>query len=99
MPFGERSQYLAYFKGYLSRLIEKVIRPRFSGDEKAILEWKKKIQDVFNKEVLQKDFDEFQFYSGSSMDPDGIIVLAIYENGAQNPTFLVWKDGLKEEKY
>ncbi|CAF1034566.1 unnamed protein product [Adineta steineri] len=50
------------------------------------------------KEILSK-FDEYTFYLGEKMDPDGMIVLQYYREDGSTPIFIYFKDGLREEKY
>ena len=41
-------------------------------------------------------FDEYQFYMGESMDPDGMHILVEWEG--ETPYFYFFKDGLIDEK-
>ncbi|CAF0992284.1 unnamed protein product [Adineta steineri] len=50
------------------------------------------------KEILSK-FDEYTFYLGEKMDPDGMVVLQYYREDGSTPIFIYFKDGLREEKY
>lgn len=50
------------------------------------------------KEILTK-FDDYRFYLGESMNIDGMIVLQYYKEDGLTPIFILFKDGLKEEKY
>ena len=50
------------------------------------------------KEILGK-FDEYRFYLGESMNIDGMIALQYYREDGLTPVFILFKDGLKEEKY
>ena len=49
------------------------------------------------KELLGK-FDELQFFTGENGDLEGSMAYAYYKEGATDPTFLYFKDGLKEVK-
>lgn len=49
----------------------------------------------FCKWILSK-YDDMQFYTSSSMDPDGSMAFAFYED--VDPVFVYIKAGLKEEK-
>jgi hypothetical protein len=51
----------------------------------------------FCKWLLSK-YDDLQFYSSSTMDPEGSMVFSYYKEGAVNPTFVYIAGGLKEEK-
>ncbi len=50
------------------------------------------------KEILNK-FDEYRFYLGESMNVDGLVVLQYYREDGLTPVFILFKDGLREEKY
>lgn len=39
---------------------------------------------------------EYQFFTGETMNPDGMVVLSLYEG--ESPVFYFFKDGLIEEK-
>ncbi|XP_013383558.1 translationally-controlled tumor protein homolog [Lingula anatina] len=47
-----------------------------------------------------KRFKDLEFYTGNSMDPDGMVVLKEYidKDGEEVPVFYFFKDGLSEEK-
>ena len=46
-----------------------------------------------------KNFDEYRFYTGERMDPDGMVILSGYREDQITPYFLFFKDGLEEEKF
>lgn len=48
------------------------------------------------KDVLSR-FKELQFFTGESMDCDGIIALMEYRDGV--PVLMAFKHGLEEEKF
>ncbi len=50
------------------------------------------------KDVL-KNFDNWRFYLGERMDPEGMVVLQGYRSDEITPYFIFFKDGLEEEKY
>ena len=52
----------------------------------------------FVKEVVVANYDEFEFYTSESMNPEGIIIPARYIGESITPTFYFFKDGLNEEK-
>ena len=51
---------------------------------------------IFCKWILSK-YDDMQFYTSSSMDPDGSMAFAYYGGGV-DPKFVYIKAGLLEEK-
>lgn len=50
------------------------------------------------KEILGK-FDEYRFYVSENMDFEAMIVLQFYREDGLTPVFIVFKDGVREEKY
>jgi Translationally controlled tumour protein len=47
---------------------------------------------------LLSQYDELQFYTTSSMDPEGSMVFSYYPEGAVNPTFVYITMGMRSEK-
>jgi hypothetical protein len=43
-------------------------------------------------------FKDWEFFTGESMDPDGMIVLLNYREDGTTPYVVVWKHGLSEMK-
>jgi len=44
------------------------------------------------------NFKDWEFYTGESMDPDGMVVLLNYREDGTTPYLVYFKDGLKIEK-
>eukprot|EP01120_Amphizonella_sp_Union-15-10_P000981 TRINITY_DN1104_c0_g1_i2.p1 TRINITY_DN1104_c0_g1~~TRINITY_DN1104_c0_g1_i2.p1 ORF type:complete len:166 (-),score=41.01 TRINITY_DN1104_c0_g1_i2:41-538(-) len=88
-----KKDYLTYLKGYL-KSVEAHLAKANPGRVDA---FKKAAQTFVTKKLLPK-FDEFQFFTGSSMDPTGIVVLMWYPDGEVDPKIWVFFDGLKEQK-
>ena len=53
---------------------------------------------LFAAQIL-KNFDEYRFYTGERMDPDGMVVLSGYNEDQITPYFIFFKDGLEEVKF
>ncbi|TJX46523.1 hypothetical protein E8P77_28830 [Soehngenia saccharolytica] len=87
-PF-DKKQFLAYIKRYIKNLTPKLPEER---------------QEVFKKNVeaaakwLISKLSDLQFFVGESMQDDSSMVFAYYKDGATDPTFLYFPDGLKEIK-
>eukprot|EP00978_Attheya_sp_CCMP212_P017045 scaffold45236_cov50-Attheya_sp.AAC.2 len=47
---------------------------------------------------LLSNYDEFEFFTSSSMDPDGSMAFALYKGESATPTFIFIRAGLIEEK-
>merc|ERR1712029_629272 len=52
---------------------------------------------AFAKKIVG-NFKDYEFYTGESMDPDGMVVLLNYREDGTTPYLIYWKHGLKEEK-
>lgn len=88
----DKKQYLSHLKGYMKTVKEQLSKEnpeRVPVFEKKAAEFAKKIVGNF------KDYD---FYTGESMDPDGMVLLVNYREDGVTPYFILWKDGLKITK-
>ncbi|KAK4650728.1 hypothetical protein QC762_710110 [Podospora pseudocomata] len=47
---------------------------------------------------IQANFKDLDFYTGASMNPDGMVILSNYMEDGVSPYFLFWKAGLKGQK-
>jgi len=91
----DKKSYLAHIKAYLKRVTEKL---KADGkDDAKVKEFQTNAQE-FIKKVVAK-FDDYAFYTGETMDPEAMVVLKCYKEDGIIPYFLIWKDGVKEEKY
>jgi hypothetical protein len=88
----DKKSYMAYIKGYMKSVLTKL---KETNPERADA-FQKSIQP-FIKKVLD-NFDEYSFYTGASMDPEGMIALQFYKEDGITPYFYFFKDGLLEEK-
>jgi hypothetical protein len=97
--YFDKKSYLLHLKDYFSSLKTKVLGPRYGGDTSRIDEWQTKVQKVVKDNILGK-FDDFRFFSGREMGPDGIcmtLLMGYHEDGT-TPYFIIWKDGLRDIK-
>jgi len=88
----DKKSYLTYLKGYMKAIKAKLVETkpnRVEAFEKGAATYAKKI--VAN-------FKDFEFYTGESMNPDGMVALLNYREDGVTPYFTFWKDGLKEVK-
>jgi len=88
----DKKSYLGYLKGYMKAIKAKlaVTNPdRVEAFEKGAAAYAKKI--VAN-------FKDFEFYTGESMNPDGMVALLNYREDGITPYLIFWKDGVKEVK-
>ena len=87
----DKKSYMAYIKGYMKKLKEKIEE---SGDSARSAAFMAGAQ-TFVKKVIG-EFDEYQFFLGESGNDEGIIVLCKWVG--EDAIFYYWKDGLKGEK-
>lgn len=93
--FGDKKSYTLYLKDFMKKLVAKL-------EEKSPEE-----VDVFktNMNKVMKDilgrFKELQFFTGESMDIDGLVGLMEYRDidGVSTPVLMFFKHGLEEEKF
>ncbi|BGP13290.1 hypothetical protein JCM10213_004940 [Rhodosporidiobolus nylandii] len=88
----DKKSFMTYIKGYMkavkSELAEKNPE-RVAAFEKGAA--------TFVKKVLG-NFKDWEFFTGESMNPDGMVVLMNYREDGTTPYMVFWKDGLKEVK-
>jgi len=93
-PKFTKKEFATYIKGYMQRL-KKYIEEINPDRVKPFMEG----ASAFVKAVLAK-FDDYDFWSGVSYDQEALIVLSYYKNEEDlTPTFVYFKDGLREVKY
>jgi len=88
----DKKSYLTYLKGYMKAVKQKLQETnpgRVDAFEKGAAAYAKKI--VAN-------FKDFEFFTGGSMNPDGLVALLNYREDGITPYLTLWKDGLKEVK-
>lgn len=89
--FQVKKDYLAYMKEYL-----KNVKAKLEGTPEAskLTSIQKPLTDLLKK------FKDLQFFTGESMDPDGMVVLMDYKDidGEERPVLYFPKYGLTEEK-
>ncbi|KAK9325450.1 translationally controlled tumor protein [Lipomyces orientalis] len=89
----DKKSFLTYIKGYMKAVKTKLAET--SPDDVATFE--KGAQNYVKKVVA--NFKDYEFYTGESMDPEGMIVLLNYREDGTTPYVIFWKHGLKEEKF
>jgi len=90
-----KKDFMAYVKGFLASvtaLLEK------QGKAERVPEFKKGATELV-KLIIAK-FDEFQIYTGQSYNMEGALAFSYQkEQEDSGPTFLYFRDILKEEKF
>jgi len=92
--FGDKKSYTAYLKEYMKRVVKHL--EENSPDQVEI--FKTNINKVM-KDIMGR-FKDLQFFTGESMDCEGLIALMEYRDieGQSVPVLMCFKHGLEEEK-
>lgn len=85
----DKKSYMTYLKGYMKSV--KTSLQEKNPDRVAAFE---KGAATFAKKVLG-NFKDYEFYTGESMNPDGMVALLNYREDGVTPFMTFWKDGLK----
>jgi len=88
----DKKSYLTHLKDYMKTLKAKLAESR--PDRVEAFE---KGAQAFAKKVAG-NFKNYEFFTGESMNPDGMVALLNYREDGTTPYFTFWKDGLKERK-
>ncbi|KAJ6050211.1 Mss4-like protein [Penicillium canescens] len=80
--------------GYARKVLMS-LKKRNAPDEEVIT-FKKGVQ-VHTKRIIDS-FNDWEFYTGESMDVDGMVVLLSYREDGITPFVTYWKHGLEEMK-
>ena len=88
----DKKSFLTYIKGYMKEIKSKL--QETNPDAVATFE---KGAMVYVKKVVAS-FKDWEFFTGESMDPDGMLVLLNYREDGTTPFVAIWKHGVVEEK-
>jgi len=90
----DKKSYMAYLKDYMKKVVDNLTENK--PDQVDV--FKTNINKVM-KELLGR-FKDLQFFTGESMDPDGMVVIIEYKDvdGNNIPVLYAFKHGLEEEK-
>ncbi|GAA5876092.1 hypothetical protein JCM5296_005577 [Sporobolomyces johnsonii] len=88
----DKKSYMTYLKGYM-----KAVKAKLAETNPDRVPEFEKAAAGFAKKVLG-NFKDYEFYTGESMNPDGMVALLNYREDGVTPYMIFWKDGLKEVK-
>ena len=91
----DKKSYMTYIKAYMAKIKSKLEEDN-PDRAKVFVE---KIPPQVKKII--SEFKEYEFFTGETMNPEGMIVLLKYEDNAEGneePILYFFKDGLDEEK-
>lgn len=75
----------------------KSIKEKLQAEDPSRVEPFEKAAGAFAKKIIA-NFKDYDFYTGESMNPDGMVALVNYREDGVTPYFVLWKDGLKITK-
>ncbi|KAF5102936.1 hypothetical protein D0Z03_000313 [Geotrichum reessii] len=88
----DKKSFVTYIKGYM----KKVKTELAEKDPEAVAVFEKGAAAYVKKIVA--NFKDYEFFTGESMDPDGMVVLLNYREDGTTPYLIYWKHGLSEDK-
>lgn len=88
----DKKSFLTYIKGYM-KAIKKQLQ---ETDPEAIPVFEKGASTYVKKVV--SSFNDWEFFTGESMNPDGMLVLLNYRENGTTPFVAIWKHGVIAEK-
>ncbi|KAF7546523.1 hypothetical protein G7046_g9275 [Stylonectria norvegica] len=91
----DKKSYLTYLKGYMKSVKAGLLEKGAPAEEITAFE---KGAQAYVKSTLLPKFKDFEFYTGESMNPDGMIALLNYREDGVTPYITIWKHGLTEMK-
>jgi len=93
--FGDKKSFTAYLREYMKKLVQRLEEK--SPDEVSVF---KNNTNKVMKDILGR-FKDLQFYTGESMDIDGMVAMLEYRDmdGDSVPVLMCFKHGLEEEKF
>ncbi|KAL8951742.1 MAG: hypothetical protein Q9222_002292 [Ikaeria aurantiellina] len=93
--FGTKKDYMGQLKTYMKKVVAKL--KENGADEEKIKAFQTGAQNYYTKHIAP-NFKDFDFYTGESMDPDGMVALLNYREDGMTPYMTIWKYGLIEMK-
>jgi len=88
----DKKTYLTCLKDYM-----KSVKAHLKENNPDRLDAFEKGASAYAKKIVA-NFKDFEFYTGESMDANGMVALLNYREDGITPYFTFWKDGLKEYK-
>lgn len=93
--FNDKKSFTLYLKDYMKKLIGKLEESAPDQVDVFKTNMNKQMKDILGR------FKELQFFTGESMDCDGMVAMLEYRDTdkGQAPVFMFFKHGLVEEKF
>ncbi|CAL8574661.1 hypothetical protein XPA_000616 [Xanthoria parietina] len=93
--FPTKKDYMGQLKTYMKKVVAKL--KEGGADEEKVKAFQTGAQNYYTKHIAP-NFKDFEFYTGESMDPDGMVMLLNYREDGVTPYLTIWKGGLTEMK-
>ena len=90
----DKKSYLTHLKEYMKKVKTALKEKNAPQSEIDAFE---KGAGAYAKKIVGS-FKDYEFFTGESMDPDGMTVLLNYREDGVTPYVIVWKQGLTEMK-
>ncbi|ODV78189.1 translationally controlled tumor protein [Suhomyces tanzawaensis NRRL Y-17324] len=88
----DKKSFLGYIKGYMKK-----VKAHLAEKDPEAVETFEKGAATYVKKVIGS-FNDWDFYTGESMDPDGMIVLLNYREDGTTPYVAIWKHAVSQYK-
>jgi hypothetical protein len=89
----DKKSFMTYLKGYMKK-VKAYLDDKHPDQADAFVSG----AQAYVKKLIA-NFSNYQFFTGESMDPDGMIVLMDYREDGTTPYLIFWKHGLEATKY
>ncbi|XP_023169555.1 translationally-controlled tumor protein homolog [Drosophila hydei] len=92
--FGDKKSYTLYLKDYMKNILGKLQESAPDQVDVFKTNMNKAMKDILGR------FKELQFFTGESMDVEGMVAMCEYRDidGQSTPVLMFFKHGLEEEK-
>ncbi|KXN89627.1 hypothetical protein AN958_05494 [Leucoagaricus sp. SymC.cos] len=88
----DKKSFLTYLKAYM-----KAVKTKLQEINPEQVEAFERGASTYAKKIVA-NFKDYEFYTGESMNPDGMVVLLNYREDGITPYLTFWKGGCKEVK-
>ncbi|XP_067459340.1 translationally-controlled tumor protein homolog [Thunnus thynnus] len=88
----DKKQYMVYIKNYMKTIKAKLQETNPERVERFMADAQSEVKRILG------NISNYQFFTGESMDPDGMVGLLDYREDGITPYMLFFKDGLLVEK-
>lgn len=86
----DKASFMLHIRGY-----KKKVKAHLSKNDPDQVEAFEKGARTYVKKVISS-FDDWEFYTGESMEPDAMVVMLSYREDGTTPFVAVWKHGWEE---